>query len=83
MGSPIFEGELTALGPAPDDTPVKRAMYELAEYDKTKLDAWSLSFQGRTAFKWMGFVAAGTVGLVLLSFLLMGVNGVFGLFRRS
>jgi hypothetical protein len=83
MGSPIFEGTVTALGPAPDDTPTKRAMYELAEYDKTKLDAWSLSFQGRTAFKWMGFIAAGTVALVLLSFLLMGVNGVFGLFRRT
>jgi hypothetical protein len=83
LGSAIFEGEVTALGPAPDETPVKRAMYELAEYDKTKLDAWSLSFQGRTAFKWMGFIAAGTVGLVLLSFLLMGVNGAFGLFRRT
>ncbi len=42
-----------------------------------------MSFQGRTAFKWMGFIAAGTVGLVLLSFLLLGVNGVFGLFRRA
>ena len=58
-------------------------MYELAGYDKTKLDAWSMSFQGRTAFKWMVFVAAGTVGLVLLSFLLLGVNGLLGLFRRS
>jgi hypothetical protein len=83
LGAPIFEGEVTALGPAPDTAPVKRAMYELAEYDKTKLDAWALSFQGRSAFKWMGFIATGTVGLVLVSFLLMGVNGVFGLFRRA
>jgi hypothetical protein len=83
LGAPLFEGEVTALGPAPDTEPVKRAMYELAGYDKTKLDAWALSFQGRSAFKWMGFIAAGTVGLVLLSFLLVGVNGMFGLFRRT
>jgi hypothetical protein len=81
-GTPIFEGTVTALGPALDDDPVTYAMYELAGYDKTKLDAWNQSFQGRTAFKWMGFISMGIVGLILASYVLLGVNGVFGAFRR-
>jgi len=75
-GTPIFEGLVTAAGPAPDEDPVTYAMHELAGYDKTKLDAWSQSFRGRTAFKWFGFVAMGVVGLVVLSFMVRGVNGV-------
>jgi len=41
--------------------PATHAMYELAGFDKTKLDAWNQSFQGRTAFKWMGFLSTGIV----------------------
>ena len=43
-----------------------------------QIDAWNLSFQGRTAFKWFGFVSAGIVAVILLSFVLLGVNGFFG-----
>jgi hypothetical protein len=81
LGAPIFQSQVTATGPAPDK-PRSQAMYELAGYDKTKMDAWSLSFQGRTAFKWFGFFAMGVVALVLLSGLVTGVQGVFGLVRR-
>jgi hypothetical protein len=80
-GAPIFESKVTAIGPAPDEDPVTYSMYELAGYDKAKLDAWNLSFQGRTAFKWFGFVAMGAVGLIVLSYLFVGVAGLFGRVR--
>ncbi len=83
LGTPIFDGEVTAIGPAPDAAPPTEKMAELAGYDRTQIDAWSLSFQGRTAFKWFGFVSAAVVAVILLSFVLLGVNGFFGLFRRS
>ena len=73
------------MGPAPDEEPVTMAMYEIAEseFDKTKLDAWNQSFQGRTAFKWLGFVSTGAVGLILLTYLLLGFNGLAGMIRRK
>jgi hypothetical protein len=77
LDAPIFEGQVTTLGPAPDPEPITQAMYELAELDKTKLDAWSQSFQGRTLFKWFGFGAMGIVTVVLLSYLFTGVGGIF------
>jgi hypothetical protein len=81
LGSPIFEGTVTALGPAPDEAPQTQAIYELAGLDKTKLDAWSLSFLSRSAFKWFAFFAMGIVALVLLAYLCDGVRGVFA--RRA
>jgi hypothetical protein len=78
LDSPIFNGEVTAIGPAPDDAPTTRAMYELAGLNKTKLDAWSLSFVSRTAFKWFAFAAMGVVALVLFSHLFVAVGGMFG-----
>ncbi|MFV1964314.1 MAG: hypothetical protein ACC628_02740 [Pirellulaceae bacterium] len=82
VGTPLFEGKVTALGPALDREPVTYAMYELAGFNKTKVDAWNQSFQRRTAFKWMGFMSMGIVGLILFSYLLLGVSGLFGAFRR-
>lgn len=82
-GTPIFEGTVTAAAPAPVEKPVKFAMHELAGYDKTRLDAWNLSFQGRTAFKWFGFAAMGVVGLILLSYLCVGVTTWFGTGRKG
>ncbi len=83
LGSPMFDGQVTAMGPAPDAEPPTSKMAELAGYDRTQIDVWNLSFQGRTAFKWFGFASASIVAVVLLSFVLLGVNGFFGLFRRS
>ncbi len=83
LGAPIFYGTVTAMGPNVDEQPPTYTMLELAGYDQTQIDAWNQSFQGRTAFKWFGFVSASLVALVLLAFLLMGVNGVVGLFRRG
>lgn len=82
-GAPIFEGTVAAVGPAPDDTPVSTAMYEFSDFDKNMLDAWNQSFQGRSAFKWLGFISTGAVALILLAYLLLGVNGVAGLLRRK
>lgn len=81
-GAPIFEGTVTALGPAPDKEPVLHRMYELEGLDKQKLDTWNLSFKGRPAFKWFGFISAGIVSLIVLAFLLTLINGLFGLVRR-
>jgi len=80
-GTPIFEGRVTARGPAPDADPPSQTMAELAGYDRQQLDVWNRSFQGRTAFKYFGFVSAGLVGLILLVFLLLGINGIFRLFH--
>jgi hypothetical protein len=81
-GSPFFEGKVAAVGQAPDKQPITRAMYELAGFEKGKLDAWNQSFQGRAAFKWAGFLAMGVVGLILLTFAMVGLNGLFCAIRR-
>jgi len=83
LGSPTFDGQVVAMGPAPDAQPPSQRMAELAGYDRVQIDAWNLSFQGRSAFKWFGFVSASIVGCVLLAFLLLGINGLFGFARRS
>jgi hypothetical protein len=81
--APIFDGQVTAVGPAIDPEPKTFTQAELAGYDPVQIEAWNQSFQGRTAFKWFGFISAGIVAVILLSFLFLGVNGLLGLFRRS
>jgi hypothetical protein len=83
LGTPIFDGKVTAVGPAPDAEPPTQKMAELAGFNRMQIDAWNQSFQGRTAFKWFGFISAGVVGLILLSFLFLGINGLFGFARKS
>jgi hypothetical protein len=78
LDSPIFDGRVTALGPAPDPEPVTRVMHELADLDKIKLDGWSVSFLSRTLFKWFAFGAMGIVAVVILSYLFTGVRGMYG-----
>ncbi len=81
--TPIFEGQVTALSPVPETRPRTYAMYELAGFDKFRLDAWNQSFQGRTLFKWLGFASMGIVSLVLLWYAMRGLAGVAALARRS
>jgi hypothetical protein len=81
-GAPLFEATVTAIGPAPEEESLSAPMYVFQEFDKTILDAWNQSFQGRSAFKWFGFAAMTVVGLILLLYLLVGINGILGLFRR-
>ncbi len=66
-GTPIFTGEVTAMGAVPEDQPITHSMVELAGYDKQRLDLWNASFQGRPLFKIAGFAAMGIVGLILLA----------------
>ena len=80
-GAPLFESVLTAAGPAPDAQPVAQPVYQLQGLDKTKLDVWNLSFQGRPIFKWFGFVSMGIVGLILLLYALVGINGLLRIMR--
>ncbi len=82
-GTPIFEGKVTAIAAVPDDEPITQSMYELAGYDKQKLDAWSQSFQGRPMFKYAGFAAMGVLGLILLAYLVQGINGLSARLRRT
>ncbi len=79
----IFTGRVAALGPAPDADPPTETMMALADFDQVQIDAWNQSFRGRTAFKWFGFASAGVVGLILLAFLVLGINGLFGFARRA
>lgn len=82
-GAPIFDGQVTALGPAPDMAPPAKTMTQWAGYNPTQIKAWNQSFQGRTAFKWFGFASVGVVALVLVAFFFLGVNGLVGLVRRA
>jgi hypothetical protein len=81
LGAPIFEGQLTAVSPILDGQPRKYAMYELAGFDKFKLDSWNQSFQGRAAFKWLGFASMGVVSLVLLWYAMRGLTSLAGACR--
>ena len=81
LGTPIFEGQVTAVSPVLDEQPRKYAMYELAGFDKFKLDAWNQSFQGRSAFKWLGFASMGVVSLVLLWYAMRGLTSLAGVCR--
>ena len=82
-GAPIFEGLVTAVSPVLDEQPRTYAMYELAGYDKFKLDAWNQSFLGRTAFKWLGFASMGIVSLVLTWYAMCGLTGLAGIHRKA
>jgi len=77
IGSPIFYGKVTAIGPAPTDEPTTYTMHKLAGYDKLKVDAWSLSFLGRTMFKYFAFFAMGVVAFVVLAFSIRGANTLY------
>ena len=81
-GTPIFDGQVTSIAAAPVDQPVRATMRELAGYDKTRMEAWNASFQGRTAFKWFGFGAVAVASLVLLSYVFAGITALPGLLRR-
>jgi hypothetical protein len=76
LGRPIFEGTVTAASPVPVEQPKTYVMYELAGFDKFKLDAWNQSFQGRPAFKWLGFASMGVVVVVLFGYALRGFTGL-------
>jgi hypothetical protein len=82
LGAALFESTVAAAGQAPDDSPPTHAMHELAGYDKTKLDAWAASFQGRTAFKFFGYGAMSVVALVFVAFVLQGITGLLRFGRR-
>ena len=73
---------MTAISPVLDENPRQHVMYELAGIDKIRLDAWNQSFQGRTAFKWMGFASMGVVSLVLLWYAMRGLASLAGFARR-
>ena len=81
-GSPTFYGTVTALGPAPDDSPPTTVMHQLQGLDPNLLALWNQSFNFRTAFKWFGSICIGIVTLVVLLFLFVGLNGAFKLVRR-
>ncbi|MFO7905713.1 MAG: hypothetical protein ACQESR_22500 [Planctomycetota bacterium] len=83
VDAPIFEGEVTARGPAIEPDPPTAKMVDLAGYDTQQMDAWNLSFQGRAAFKWFGFACAGVVAVILMSFGFLGVIGILRGFRQS
>jgi hypothetical protein len=82
-GTPIFESQVTTVSPIPEEAPTTQAMYQLAGFDKFRLDAWNQSFQGRTAFKFLGFASMGIVSLMLLAYAMRGLSGLAKVFRRN
>jgi hypothetical protein len=80
--SPIFHGSVAAVGPAADDAPVAKAMHELMGEDPKMLAAWEQSFGGRPMFKWLGFATIGAVALIIVLYLLLGLNGVLKMVTR-
>ena len=82
FGSPMFEGQVTAIGTVPDDAPVRATMIEIAGYDPWMHGGWNLTFPGRPLFKFGGFAAMAVVGLVLLAYAMAGLQGVAGILRR-
>jgi hypothetical protein len=81
--TPMFYGTVTATGPAPISTAEPIAMYEFEGIDAKLFGIWNQSFRVRTAFKWVAFVCTGVVALVLVLFLLIGLNGLLGFARRK
>ena len=80
-GSPIFYGTVTAQGPVPDKQPATATMHQLQKLDSDLLAVWNQSFRGRDLFKWFSFVSVGAEAILLLLFLLIGINGLFRLAR--
>ena len=80
-GSPIFYSRAVAQGPAPDDAPIALAMHEIQGHDAKLMDSWEMSFGGRAAFKWIGFIAIGTVAVIVVLFALITLGGLLRVFR--
>lgn len=74
--APIFYGTTTAVGPLEDNAPVTHATHEYIDEDPELLALWEQSFQGRGLFKYMGFTVLAIVSLVLILYVLLGLNGI-------
>ncbi|MEX2213039.1 MAG: hypothetical protein WD768_02855 [Phycisphaeraceae bacterium] len=79
--APIFYSLAVAQGPAPDEAPITQAMHEIQGQDPKLMDKWELSFGGRAAFKWIGFIAIGTVAVIVALFALLTLGGFLKMFR--
>ncbi len=77
--APIFYGTTNAVGPLDDHAPVQHAMHEYIDEDPELLALWEQSFEGRGLFKYMGFTVLGIVSLIVLLYLLLGLNGLLKL----
>lgn len=73
--SPFVHGTVAAAGPAPDATPVTMKMAALQGLDEDLWQAWTLSFQGRDAFKIVAMVALALLTLVLVLYGLRALGG--------
>ena len=66
-----------------DAAPIQTAMHEFIEEDPDLIALWEQSFEGRSLFKYMGFTVLGIVGLVLVLYVLLALNGVLKLGKKS
>ncbi len=74
--SPFFFGEVTAESPANFGEPAVVRMYELQGLDPAEIGALAVSFQWRTTFKIVGFIAVGVAVLVLIRYGFLGLGGI-------
>jgi hypothetical protein len=73
--SPFIAGLVAAL-PASPNGPVIKAMHELQQQDPALWDAWARAFGLRSAFKILGFIAAGFISIMLLWVALQMISAV-------
>ena len=82
--SPFIFGTVTAAGMAAPTTgtQVVRAMHTFQDLDGDVHSFWGWTFTYRPVMKWVGFIAAAVLGLVLLVYLLAGLGRLLRLAGR-
>ncbi len=81
--SPMFHGTVTAVGPAPDKEPITVSMHTLFFPDTLRMRVWEMFFKLRDAFKIAAFAATGFLSLILLMYLMSGLNRLLNGSRRD
>lgn len=74
-GAPMYFGRLAAANDPEADARPLDYMYQVRGDDRQLVQAWNLGFTMRPAFKWLAFVCAGLMTLLLLRLLLDLLTG--------
>ena len=69
-------GQVTPAGPVAGATMAPTPMYRFQQLDPELMATWAWSFQWRRSFEVAGYVVAGLLALVLLTYTLRGVEGL-------
>ena len=78
---PIFFGRISAMDSTANPGPPIRTMHELRGEAPILSRAWGIGFTFRPAFEWFGVICVGLLALVLLHYILGGLDGLLRRFR--